>query len=127
MTKHIAVPEDLLRKLLRLAGNTPDYEEYRGPADEVRALLDGPGVELVAPVRAVPDGWQLVPKHATHEMCEAVHFGSNCAEEKMQPSDREFWEACYADMLAAAPQPDKENTACNCIVECRCEHKESGE
>jgi len=55
--------------------------------------------------RAVPDGWVLVPIHATHEMCEAAHTGPNCGETKLDASCKAFWEDCYQAMLAAAPSP----------------------
>jgi len=51
----------------------------------------------------VPREWKLAPTEPTHEMCEAAHFGPNCAEEKLRSSDRQFWTDCYKAMLAAAP------------------------
>jgi hypothetical protein len=60
-----------------------------------------------APDAVKREGWKLVPEYATHEMCEAAHFGPNCAEDKLRASDRQFWEDCYSAMIKAAPS-DKE-------------------
>jgi len=51
---------------------------------------------------AMPEGYVLLPKEATHEMCEAAHFGANCAEDALRASDREYWEEAYRDMVKAA-------------------------
>ncbi len=70
-------------------------------------VCSGAGVDAAASpsMQVAPSEWKLVPVEPTHEMCEAVHFGPNCAEHEMRASDREFWEATYAAMLAAAPVP----------------------
>lgn len=65
------------------------------------------------PATGVPAGYWLAPMHADHWMCEAAHFGPNCAEDAMRGSDREFWEANFAAMrdswLSRHPSPNGED------------------
>lgn len=149
MTKHIPVPDDLLRFL----NGESDLDgvwfgewssKHVGQfwwRKHIQDLLDGPGVEPVgefvkcidsdypmlewaasytpkfgdrlylaspsAPVQAVPDGWQWVPKEPTWEMQGApeVRIGApciGCGDTLVGPLD---CSEIYLAMLAAAPQP----------------------
>lgn len=71
-------------------------EERMGHARDV--ILDMIG-EPAAPILAVPDGWQLVPKVATEAMMVAGVIGCDIADS--MPTDD--CAACYAAMIAAAP------------------------
>ena len=70
--------------------------------------------------------WRMVPVEAVREMLDAVHFGPNCAEEKMSAQDEQFWIDVWNAMLAAAPAPpvvEVTDEACEIVWWYRIEHQ----
>ena len=101
-----------LSKRLRSEANSPhpsriNKDDLRAAAEEIERYYTGmlnwkAEAERAPSAPAMPEGYVLLPKEATHEMCEAAHFGANCAEDALRASDREYWEEAYRDMVKAA-------------------------
>lgn len=80
----------------------PAYREIAGKI--IAAYLT---IAPQAPVSAVPDGWQLVPKDLTHEMEDAA-WESNGADWIGENRVLSFLDAAWEAMLAASPPPPPE-------------------
>lgn len=86
------------------------------PMKSFDSLFDGSDAHLLeteyssAPVQAVPDGWQLVPKEPTEEMVQALKDGSDTGDdgEDLKRTVYDYIRLEYKAMLAAAPQPPKQ-------------------